>query len=540
MQSTIGSIAQRNMIHGQKLAQWLPRTRPLLKVAMRPYATTTPTGTVTVHKSRWHTMKRIVQFGVVGGIAYSGYVLWDARHPPLQAPFDPEKKTIVILGSGWGSTSLLKSIDTDLYNVVVVSPRNYFLFTPLLPSCTVGTVDIRSIVEPTRFITRHKTREVKVFEAECTEIDPVNKTVTIADNSEIKGSVNTSTIPYDYLVIGVGATNQTFGIKGVQEHALFLKEVWDAQKIRTRLMDCIETAGFPEQAPEEIDRLLHMIVVGGGPTGVEYAAELHDFLVEDLTTWYPELAGKLKITLIEALPNVLPAFSKQLIDYTEASFKEQNITIHTKTMVKEVHDKDITIQQADGSLAKMPYGLLVWATGNTSRPVVRNLMSKFPATQKVGRGLVVDDWMRMEGSDDIYAIGDASASKYAPTAQVASQQGKYLARLFSQLALRDHLEQDIAAMTNEEEKQSKLRRLAKVRNVKPFHYSHQGSLAYIGSDKAIADLPWGSGNVASGGVATYVFWRSVYLSNLFSLRNRSLVATDWIKKNVLGRDISRE
>jgi NADH:ubiquinone reductase (non-electrogenic) len=173
----------------------------------------------------------------------------------------------------------------------------------------------------------------------------------------------------------------------------------------------------------------------------------------------------------------LPAFSKQLIDYTEASFKEQNISIHTKTMVKEVHDKDITIQQADGSLAKMPYGLLVWATGNTSRPVVRNLMSKFPATQKVGRGLVVDDWMRMEGSDDIYAIGDASASKYAPTAQVASQQGKYLARLFSQLALRDHLEQEIASISNEDEKQSKLRRLAKVRNVKPFHYSHQGSLA---------------------------------------------------------------
>lgn len=111
--------------------------------------------------------------------------------------------------------------------------------------------------------------------------------ISALDNSEIKGQVNSSKVSYDYLVIGVGATNQTFGIKGVQEHAMFLKEVWDAQKIRTRLMDCIETAGFPNQSPEEIDRLLHMVVVGGGPTGVEYAAELHDFLVEDLTTWYP-------------------------------------------------------------------------------------------------------------------------------------------------------------------------------------------------------------------------------------------------------------
>ncbi|KAH8549252.1 hypothetical protein BGW37DRAFT_502378 [Umbelopsis sp. PMI_123] len=540
MPITIGSIGQRNMIHGRKLAQWIPKSRPLLNVAIRPYATAMATGTVTVRKSRWRVVKRFLQFGLVGTIAYSTYVLWDARHPPLQAPFDPEKKTIVILGSGWASTSLLKSIDTTLYNVVIVSPRNYFLFTPLLPSCTVGTIDIRSIVEPTRFITRHKDREVKVYEAECTDIDPINKTVTIADNSEIKGLVNVSKLPYDYLVIGVGATNQTFGIKGVYEHALFLKEVWDAQKIRTRLMDCVETAAFPDQDPEEIERLLHMIVVGGGPTGIEYAAELHDFLVEDLTTWYPELAGKLKITLIEALPNVLPAFSKQLIDYTEASFKEQNITIHTKTMVKEVHDKEIMVKQADGSLAKIPYGLLVWATGNTSRPVVRNLMAKFPATQKVGRGLVVDDWLRMEGSDDIYALGDASATRYAPTAQVASQQGKYLARIFARLALRDHMEKEIAAMPDGEEKDRKLRRLEKIKDIKPFHYSHQGSLAYIGSDKAIADLPWGSGNVASGGVATYVFWRSVYLSNLFSLRNRSLVATDWIKKNVLGRDISRE
>lgn len=100
-------------------------------------------------------------------------------HPENQRPPDTSKKTIVILGSGWASTSLLKSIDTDLYNVVMVSPRNFFLFTPLLPSSTVGTIDIRSIIEPIRFITRHKSTDVKVYEAACTDIDPVNKTITI-------------------------------------------------------------------------------------------------------------------------------------------------------------------------------------------------------------------------------------------------------------------------------------------------------------------------------------------------------------------------
>lgn len=109
----------------------------------------------------------------------------------------------------------------------------------------------------------------------------------LPDNSEIKGASAQATLEYDYLVIGTGATNQTFGIKGVEEHACFLKEVWDAQKIRTKVMDCIETAAFPGQADEEIERLLHMVVVGGGPTGIEYAAELHDFLKDDLASWYP-------------------------------------------------------------------------------------------------------------------------------------------------------------------------------------------------------------------------------------------------------------
>ncbi|KAI9492562.1 hypothetical protein BDB00DRAFT_430624 [Zychaea mexicana] len=491
--------------------------------------------------SKWRALKNVVKYGLVASVAYGTYTMYDQRHPPeQQGEIDPSKKTIVVLGSGWASTSFLKAIDTEQYNVVVVSPRNYFLFTPLLPSCTVGTIDVRSLVEPIRFITRHKSRQVRVVEAECTDVDPERKVITITDNSDIKGQASTSELSYDYLIVGVGAMNQTFGIKGVEQYGCFLKEVWDAQKIRTKVMDCIETAAFPGQSSEEIERLLHMVVVGGGPTGIEYAAELHDFLVDDLTAWYPELAGKVKITLVEALPNVLPAFSKQLIDYTESTFKEQNINIHTKTMVKEVCEKEIVVQRPDGTKDTIPYGLLVWATGNTTRPLVRNLMARYPEHQNIRRGLAVDDWLCMEGTKEIFALGDASATKYAPTAQVAAQQGKYLARVFAQLASQETLEAEVAAATSEDEKAKKMRKLQKAKDIKPFHYSHQGSLCYIGSDKAIADLPFGPGNVASGGVATYAFWRSAYISNLFSTRNRTLVITDWLKKTILGRDISRE
>ncbi|KAL9539161.1 hypothetical protein MBANPS3_010423 [Mucor bainieri] len=529
---TLGGTIVRNSRLSSRLATSAPIQRRL-------YASEAATSTRKF--SKWSMLKNGIKIGLVGGISYGCYEMYVQRHPSAQADVDPEKKTIVVLGSGWASTSFLKDIDTDHYNVVVVSPRNYFLFTPLLPSCTVGTIDIRSLVEPTRFIARHKSRTVKVVEAECTHIDPETKSITITDNSDVKGQNAVSTLSYDYLIIGVGAMSATFGIKGVEEYGCFLKEVWDAQKIRTKLMDCIETAAFPNQSPEEVDRLLHMVVVGGGPTGIEYAAELHDFLVDDLASWYPELAGKVKITLVEALPNVLPAFSKHLIEYTESTFKEQNIAIHTKTMVKEVREKEIEVKRPDGSIDTIPYGLLVWATGNTARPLIKDLMQKFPETQQVRRGLAVDDWLRLDGSEDIYALGDATATRYAPTAQVAAQQGKYLARLFKQLAIRDELEGELTDATTEEEKARKDRKLRKAKDIKPFHYSHQGSLCYVGSDKAVADLPFGpGGNLATGGVATFAFWRSAYISNLFSTRNRALVITDWLKKTALGRDISRE
>ncbi len=123
----------------------------------------------------------------------------------------------------------------------------------------------------------------------------------------------------------------------------------------------LETAAFPGQDPQEIERLLHMVVVGGGPTGVELSGELHDFLEDDLKSWYPELASKIRISLVEALPSVLPMFSKQLIEYTESTFKESKIDILTKTMVKEVKEKSVVLQMPDKTIKEVPCGLVVWA-----------------------------------------------------------------------------------------------------------------------------------------------------------------------------------
>ncbi|RYP71703.1 hypothetical protein DL771_004654 [Monosporascus sp. 5C6A] len=492
--------------------------------------------------------------GLVGVVAYDGY---KDRHPHEQYPPDPQKKTLVVLGTGWGSVAFLKKLDTSNYNVVVISNRNYFLFTPLLPSCTTGQIEHRSIMEPVRQILRHKKAAVTFYEAEATKIDYERKVVKITDNSDIKGDVSETEVPYDMLVIGVGAENATFGIPGVREHSCFLKEIRDAQAIRTKIMDCVETAAFKDQTQEEIDRLLHMVVVGGGPTGVEFAGELRDFFDEDIKKLIPEIAPRFKVTLIEALPNVLPmGFSKQLIDYTESTFKEEHIEIKTKTMVKRVTDKtveaEVTGPDGKKSMVTIPYGLLVWATGNAVRPVVKDLMSQIPAQKDSRRGLAVNEYLVVQGTRDVWAVGDCAVAGYAPTAQVASQEGTFLAKLFNNMAMTETLQNrvhelsaglnlkpgDAAEVAREIESAEK--QLRRIKDIKPFQYSHQGSLAYIGSEKAVADVAWLNGNLATGGKLTYLFWRSIYLSMCFSTRNRVLVAMDWIKAKIYGRDVSRE
>lgn len=437
-------------------------------------------------------------------------------------------------GTGWGSVSLLKKLDTENYNVVVISPRNYFLFTPLLPSCTTGTIEHRSIMEPIRSFLRHKKAAVKYYEAEATKIDYEKRVVYINDESEIKGQTSATEVPFDMLVVGVGAENATFGIPGVRENACFLKEVTDAQRIRKRIMDCVETATFKDQTPDEVKRLLHMVVVGGGPTGVEFAGELQDFFENDLRKWIPEIQDNFHVTLVEALPSVLPMFSKNLIDYTEQTFKEETIDIRTKTMVKNVAptyiEAEYTDAQGQKQLEKIPYGLLVWATGNALRPVVKDLMSQIPAQKDFRRGLGVNEYLVVKGTDDVWAVGDCAIANYAPTAQVASQEGSFLARLFNQMAKTEQIEKELATLSDDQAKapskerrddifgqiKDLQRRLRRVKQMGPFEYSHQGSLAYIGSEKAVADISWLTGNLATGGQLTYFFWRSAYLSMCFS------------------------
>jgi NADH:ubiquinone reductase (non-electrogenic) len=195
------------------------------------------------------------------------------------------KPRLVILGTGFGAFNLIKNLNDDCA-ITVVSPRNHFLFTPLLPSTTVGTVEFRSIIEPIR----HAREGIEFFHARAEHLDPERRVLEctgVADERADVGGPERFSLSYDLLVIAVGAVSNTYGVPGVAGHALFLRELNDARELRQRIIRCFERANLPATTPGDRLRLLHFVVCGGGATGIEFAAELNDFMMDDLRHHYP-------------------------------------------------------------------------------------------------------------------------------------------------------------------------------------------------------------------------------------------------------------
>lgn len=404
------------------------------------------------------------------------------------------KKRLVILGSGFGAFSCLKQIDEKLFDVIVVSPRNHFLFTPLLASTTVGTIEFRSIIEPIRNL-----GFIKFYQAYCVSIDE-SKNKIICEDIDTQFRFE---IEYDLIVIAVGEITNTFNIEGVNEYAYFLREVADARKIRIKVIDCFENASLPNLTEEQIKNHLRFVVCGGGPTGVEFAAELHDFIEADVKKKYPKLTNDIEVILIEAGDKLLNSFDERLSRYTLKIFKRQHINVKTNSYITNVF-KD-TIHVNDGTEFK--YSLLVWAAGNAPSKLIQNSS----LTKNIQNKIVIDHFLKVKGVENIYCLGDCSEFETDPliaTAQVAQQQGKYLGK--------------------------SLNRIASDKTVKQFHFRDFGMLAYIGSHKALANSP----QVRWKGFTTWLFWRSVYLTKLVSLKNKILVLFDWFKAFAFGRDVS--
>ncbi|KAK5123871.1 hypothetical protein LTR85_002067 [Meristemomyces frigidus] len=459
------------------------------------------------------------------------------------------RERIVILGSGWAGYTLARDLDHRKYQTVVVSPRSYFVFTPLLASTSVGTLEFRLTLEPVRARNQKVSFfqgwadavdfEKKTLEVEESVEDPYQGTALVTDRHEgrnaekkvekQKGKV--FSVGYDKLVIAVGCYSQTFGTPGVKEHAYFLKDVGDARKIRNRLLSCFETASLPTTSEAMKKQLLNFAVVGGGPTGIEWSAELHDMIHEDMARFYPELVKYTRITVYDVADKVLAMFDEKLAEYAMKAFRRQDISIQTNHHVLSLRrGAPGSVEQRDDvkesttcytldlkEEGEIGVGMCVWSTGLMMNPFVEKALDSKVKRHPRSHGILTNDKLEAKrNSDDdstvpdVYALGDCAileGTAYPATAQVASQKATWLAKRFNKGDLHKN----------------------------GFTYKDLGVMAYVGNWNAILQSQGGD---ISGRVAWFI-WRGAYLAKSVSWRNRILIPIYWMVNWIFGRDISR-
>ncbi|KAK9051743.1 hypothetical protein SSX86_028371 [Deinandra increscens subsp. villosa] len=449
------------------------------------------------------------------------------RYGNLEATKPGDKPRVVVLGTGWAACRFLKGIDTTMFDVVCISPRNHMVFTPLLASTCVGTLEFRSVAEPVGRVQSALAKDPNsyFYLASCTAIDTDKHEVyceTVSDN-ELYEPYRFK-VAYDKLIIASGSEPLTFGIKGVKEHAYFLREVSHAQEIRKRLLLNLMLSETPGISEEEKEQMLHCVVIGGGPTGVEFSGELSDFIVRDVYQRYAHVKNYVCVTLIEA-NEILSSFDAGLRQYATKHLTKYGVRL-VRGVVKEVHAKKLIL--SDGSV--VPYGLLVWSTGVGPSEFIKQL--KLPKSP--GGRIGIDEWLRVPSVEDVFALGDCAGflehtgrPVLPALAQVAERQGRYLVQLFNKKIGKQNAGK--AGSAND------------VVLGDPFVYKHLGSMASVGRYKALVDLTQtkDAKGVSMAGFVSWLIWRSAYLTRVLSWRNRLYVMINWATTLVFGRDNTR-
>ncbi|KAG8464456.1 hypothetical protein KFE25_003519 [Diacronema lutheri] len=374
------------------------------------------------------------------------------------------RRRIVVIGAGWGAHALIKVIDASAFRVTIVSPRDHFLFTPMLAATAVGTVEYRSIVESMRA----SNPLVEFVEGVATDIDPRGQRVSVslsplldipparardeleldakahvadgARGDELRAQRQIISLPYDTLVVACGARVSLSAVPGAALRCHRLKEVEDARELRRAISEAFARAARTGTADGEVRRLLTFVVVGGGPTGVELSGEMTDLLSSDARRLYPALASRARVVLVHGGAELLPPFEPSLRAAAASGLRARGVQLVLNSRVERVGETTLTVRTrvrgADGAegveRSELPYGAVVWCAGTTPQPFVRALLAELPeaAASRDGR-LNVDSWLRVRmggGTADaraeppggaapllgsILAIGDAACETFA-------------------------------------------------------------------------------------------------------------------------------
>nr|AOE43307.1 calcium-binding EF-hand domain-containing protein [Rostrostelium ellipticum] len=483
------------------------------------------------------------------------------------------KKRVVVLGTGWASLAFINNIDLTKYEVVVVSPRNYFLFTPMLTAATVGSVEVRSICEPIRRILKRLSKTGTYYiEAECTDI-------VYQDN---------------YVVIKVCQT--PWEQRECMRTASSLRRHPTPEESAARLWTASNAPAILTNPPMRSATCSTLSLSAVDPP----VWNLPEKSTTTSTTTWPRSSPRSSTTARSPSSKAPTTSSTPLTREsstvnTEKEFGRSNIKTLCSSRVTEVQpNKLVVVSKADRKTYEMPFGMCLWATGVGPRPITAKLCDSIPE-QRNNRAISTDVFLRVIGvpHKNVFAIGDCAtvtqqrlldhltevfeeadenhddklsidelvklvknnSNKYPQlkpfigilpekfaefdlnkdnflqlnefkllieridqnlttlpaTAQVANQEGVYLAKAFNQ-------------------------NMVDPARVEPFNYRHLGSFAYIGHHNAVADIP---GAFSGGGFGVWWAWRAVYLEKQFSWKNKMLVSLDWSKTMLFGRDISR-
>eukprot|EP00798_Chlamydomonas_sp_ICE-L_P004949 gene4949-34725_t len=344
-------------------------TRPSTRSAVRLGSThNAPSKARTIPSRGQNTACKVVTEKMSPGLATS----------TLNKPLGTAKPRVVVLGSGWASISFIKSLPKDIsdkYEVILVSPRNYFLYTPLLPAVATGTMEERSIVEPVRNLIGKK---AKFFEALCKDINPEKKEMVCCYPADNGIATSCFKLEYDVLVMAVGCVNNTFGIKGVDEHCFYFKSIEDANKLRSRLSECFERASLPDTSEE--------------------------------------------IRVVELMDHVLSTYDRQISKYTAGVFGRAGIELVLNSRVASVGDGFVNVvNKVDNTEESIPFGACVWATGIAMNPLLKLVQERIPE-QNHFRSLLTNEFLQMKGSNgSIYVLGDASTIEQPKAVDYAEQ-----------------------------------------------------------------------------------------------------------------------
>ncbi|HZQ77521.1 MAG TPA: NAD(P)/FAD-dependent oxidoreductase [Acidimicrobiia bacterium] len=395
------------------------------------------------------------------------------------------RERVVIVGGGFGGLACARALDGAAVDVLLLDARNYHLFTPLLYQVATALLDPSDIAYPFRTVFRHS-RNVRFRQARVTGVDFDARQLTVAGGERI---------PYDTLVLATGSANAYFGNPELAERTIGMKHLDEAMRLRNHVLSCLERAA---QTADPVERAewLTFVIVGGGPTGVEYAGALAELLDMVLGRDFPELArGSGRVVLVEGTGRLLGPFHPKLGAYAADTLRSRGVEVRLSTLVREATASAAVLAPAGGGdTVTIGARTIVWSAGvGPEDPLAPEAVPRSRSKR-----LQVDDRLRLQPG--VYAIGDVASvgsggGELPMLSPPAMQEGRYVAR-----AIRAGSEPPA-----------------------PFRYLDKGTMATIGRRAAVAQV----GPVRLRGFLGWITWLVVHLYYLIGFRNRALVLASW-------------